>query len=139
MRGHFCRQIDRGGTVSAADNPDRTGLLGCESEDVESPHGGDHDAELGRAAKHEGNRPAQQGPEVREGADAHKDHWRQEFRLDSGVVYELQKRCNSIMPPTGNPIMERGHHPVGDVGHQCAEAYRQQEKRLVVFCNRQVD
>jgi hypothetical protein len=95
----------------------------------------DEDAELGGCAEEDHERVLEQRREVDHRADRDKDQDREELRGDAGVEQHAQKARLVLQAEHGRHAVDRR----GQVGQDGAEADRQQQGRLIVLGDRQVD
>ena len=137
VRGENGGQVNGGRSVRPADDADRRRFLGRETEQVEGAERGDENAQLGRRAEQQGDRSAQQRPEVGQRAHPHENHRRQQLGLDAHAVDQLQQRHGL----TGFRMIAAGgtEHGRRQIGEHRAKADGDQQQRLVVFLHRQID
>jgi len=137
MRRHDRGEVDGGRPIGAADDADRSRLVGAETKNVERSEGGHGDPELGRCAEQEGQWAPEQRAEVGEGADAEEDHRRQELGLDACVIDKLQQRMATA--GSRNPIRGCAHHGVRKVGQDGSEPDRNQQQWFITLADGKED
>ena len=137
---YLCNE-DRGRTVRTADDADSGGSLGREAE-CERAGECRENAELSCCAKQEALRVCDQRTEIGHCADTHKDYRRVDSELDS-EIYQIEQ--SSVMQHRSevDRISEKelGMEQVGtrQVCKQHAECYRQQQQRLELLDNGEIE
>ena len=126
LGGEQRRDVDAGRPVDGADDRDGRRLVQRKADD-----GGEQqrreDPQLTRGAQHGEDRLRQQGTEVHHRADTDEDEQREQFGLDAELVQQVEHAARLV------------HRRVRQVAQQHAEADRQQQRRLVLLGDGQVD
>ena len=141
---------DSGGAVCAADDGDGGRLLLGEvhqtgSGQQTSAHVSAEDTELSGSAQQQALGVGDQGCKVGHGADAEEDQRRVDAQLDAHVKHVSQTAVVQDLDPHGvlqtvtNEVLHVNDAAAGEVGQDHAEGHGQQDQRLKLFDDSEVE